>query len=415
MTESLETSDQIINDLNNHNLTNNEKMEIQNLINKYSKIFSKDKYDIGSINIEQCKIDLTNNIPINLRPYRCSQTDQKLLDNQIKLLLEKNLIRKSLSSYSFPITLVDKKDEGKKSRIFIDYRKLNVIAIADNYPFPRIGDIIYKLSDSEYFTTLDISSGFWHVRVDPKDIHKTAFVTMYDHYEWLVMPFGFRNSPAIFQRIIRNILKKHNLTSFADNYLDDILIHSKKFEEHLICIEKVLKALIAENIKLKLSKCSFSRKQVKYLGHIVSKNTIRPLSDNIKSIQNFPIPSHVKNVQQFLGKVNYYHRFIPNAPKLLNPLYKLIKKGSKFIWTKECNDSFNAIKCFLTSSPVLAIYNPNEECILYTDASKIGLGAVLKQKQSDNKLHPIGYFSKKLLSYQQNYSITELEYLAIID
>jgi len=415
LTEILDNRNISIKSLNENNSTITEKIEINNLVNKYSEVFSKDKYDLGSVTIEQCKIELTNNIPINLRPYRCSQEDQKLIDNQINKLLEKNLIRKSLSAYSFPITLVDKKDEGKKSRLCIDYRKLNSIAIADNYPFPRLDDIIDKLHDCEYFSTLDISSGFWHIKVEPKDVHKTAFVTMNDHFEWLVMPFGYRNSPSIFQRIIRNILKKHNLITFSDNYLDDILIYSKSFNEHLKHIELVLKALIDENIKLKLSKCSFSQKRVKYLGHIISKNKVRPLSDNINAINDFPTPLTVKNVQQFLGKVNYYHKFIPNVPKLLNPLYQLLHKNSKFIWTKECDQSFNTIKNFLISTPILAIYNPNEECILYTDASKVGLGAVLKQKQSDNKLHPIGYFSKKLLKYQNNYSITELECLAIIE
>jgi transposase InsO family protein len=415
LTELLKNENKVNFDSNQQNLTNNEKSQINKLLNTYSYVFSKDKYDLGSINIENCKIELTNNIPINLRPYRASQEDQKLIDNVLKILLEKNLIRKSLSSYSFPITLVDKKDEGKKSRICIDFRKLNLITIADNYPFPRLDDIIDKLHDCEYYTTLDITSGFWHIKVEPKDIHKTAFVTMNDHYEWLVMPFGFRNSPAVFQRVIRNILKKHNLTLFSDNYLDDILIYSKSFKEHLKHIELVLKALIEENVKLKLSKCSFGEKQVKYLGHCISKNQIKPLSDNIKAIIEFPTPKTVKNIQQFLGKVNFYHKFIPNVPKLLNPLYLLLQKNSKFIWSNECELSFNTIKKFLISSPILAIYNPNEECILYTDASKIGLGAVLKQKQLDNKLHPIGYFSKKLLNYQKNYSITELECLAIIE
>jgi hypothetical protein len=331
LTQILENKNKSIENLNKNNITIAEKIEINILINKYSKVFSKDKYDLGSVTIEQCKIELTNNIPINLRPYRCSQEDQKIIDNQIQKLLEKNLIRKSLSSYSFPVTLVDKKDEGKKSRLCVDYRKLNSIAIADNYPFPRIDDIIDKLHDCEYFSTLDISSGFWHIKVEPKDIHKTAFVTMNDHYEWLVMPFGYRNSPSVFQRIIRNILKKHNLIAFSDNYLDDILIYSKSFKEHLKHIELILKALIEENIKLKLSKCSFSQKIVKYLGHIISKNKLRPLSDNINAIKDFPTPQTVKNIQQFLGKVNYYHKFIPNAPKLLNPLYQLLQKNSKFI------------------------------------------------------------------------------------
>ena len=217
-----------------------------------------------------CKIELTSKIPINLRPYRCTAYDQAIIDSQINDLLKYNLIRKSTSPYAVPITLADKKDEGKRTRLCMDSRKINEVTVPDNYPFPLFNDIIDNLHDCEYFTTLDITSGFWHIRMFPRDIRKTAFVTTNDHLEWLVMPFGFRNSPAIFQRVIQNILKKHNLFSFSRNYLDDILIFSKSFNSHLNHIDQVLHALTKENVKFKLSKCKFAQKQVKYLGHIIS-------------------------------------------------------------------------------------------------------------------------------------------------
>ena len=253
------------------------------------------------------------------------------------------------------------------------------------------------------------------MRVHPKDTHKTAFVTQYDHYEWLVMPFGFRNSPATFQRIIYNLLQKHNLTPFTKNYLDDILIYSKNPTDHLKHLESVFKAFKDENVKLKLSKCQFLKEKVTYLGYDLEKNKITPLHDNTNSIKNFPRPNNVKNIQQFLGKVNFYHKFIPNAPKILAPLYQLLKKDQPFIWSENCELAFNQIKNLLTSQPVLSIFNPEKECFLYTDASKVGIGAVLKQNQADGELHPVGFFSKKLLDYQLNYSVTELECLAIIE
>jgi hypothetical protein len=162
------------------------------------------------------------------------------------------------------------------------------------------------------------------------------------------MPFGYKNSAMIFQRIIRTILQKHSLTEFSDNYLDDILIHSKTFDQHLKHIELVLKALILEKVKLKLSKCSFAQKSVKYLGHTLSKNQIKPLNDNLIAINEFPIPKNIKMIQQFLGKVNYYHRFIPSATKILNPLYNLLKKDNKFLWTESCQKCFDSIKKYLT-------------------------------------------------------------------
>jgi len=391
------------------------KEKLKTLISKYNQIFSQHKYDVGIIKTEKCLIELNNNIPINLRPYRCSLKDQEILNEQIQNLLNHGLIRKSTSPYAFPITLVNKKDEGEKTRLCIDFRKLNAVTVTDSYPFPRIEDIIDQLYNCEIFSILDLNSGFWQVRVHPKDTHKTAFVTQYDHYEWLVMPFGFRNSPATFQRIIYNLLQKHNLTPFTKNYLDDILIYSKNPTDHLKHLESVFKAFKDENVKLKLSKCQFLKEKVTYLGYDLEKNKITPLHDNTNSIKNFPRPNNVKNIQQFLGKVNFYHKFIPNAPKILAPLYQLLKKDQPFIWSENCELAFNQIKNLLTSQPVLSIFNPEKECFLYTDASKVGIGAVLKQKQADGELHPVGFFSKKLLDYQLNYSVTELECLAIIE
>ncbi|RWS22051.1 gag-pol fusion protein-like protein, partial [Leptotrombidium deliense] len=235
------------NECNENNLSESEKQTVNELINEFNDVSSKDKYDIGTINIEQCRVELTTKVPINLRPYRCSPDDQKLIDEQVAQLLKHNLIRKSVSSYGFPVTLADKKDEGKKTRFCCDLRKLNEVTVPEHYPFNRVDDIIDKLHECGYFTTLDISSGFWHLRVDKKDVHKLAFVTINNHYEWLVMPFGFRNAPAIFQRVIHNLLQKYDCLIFATNYLDDILIFSRTFEEHVKHVKIVLDALRKEN------------------------------------------------------------------------------------------------------------------------------------------------------------------------
>ena len=191
--------------------------QINQLIQQYSPIFALDKYDVGLISSSKCDIELNSHIPINLRPYRCNLKDKEILEEQIRNLLDNGLIQKSTSQYAFPVTLVKKKDTDNKERLCIDFRKLNAISIPDNHPFPRIEDIVDQLRDDEVFTILDMNSGFWHIRMNPKDIYKTAFVRQNDHYEWLVMPFGLRNAPAIFQRAVHNILKRHNLTSFCKN------------------------------------------------------------------------------------------------------------------------------------------------------------------------------------------------------
>ena len=388
--------------------------DLNDLLNNYVSAFSKDKYDIGRINIEQCRVKLSDDFLICLRPYRVSAIDQKRIDDQVDFLLSNGLIRRSFSPYSFPITLVNKKDEGEKTRLCVDYRKLNKITIPDDYPFPRIDDILDRLSDAKIFSVFDISSGFWHVAMNPDDVHKTAFVTMNDHFEWLVMPFGFRNSPAVFQRIIYTILRKHNL-DFAHNYLDDILIHSKSIEEHHSHLEKFFQVVIEEGIKLKLSKSQIAKTEVIYLGHKLTIGQVAPLSDNTKAVLEFPTPSSVKSLQQFLGKVNYYRRFIPNASKLMRPLHDLLCKNAKFKWTSEQDTAFKTVKELFCKEPILMLYKPNEPLFLYADASREGIGAVLKQLNAkSNKLHPVGYFSRKLLNYQKNYSVTELECLAIV-
>ena len=396
-------------------LTSDEYKTLCQLIEKYQSVFSQNKFDIGRINIEHCRINTSNENPIYLRPYRCSEKDQKNIDEQCSILLKHGLIRKSISSYSFPITLVNKKDDGEKQRLCIDYRKLNTVTIADNYPFPRIEDIVDKLYGSKYFSTFDISSGFWQIPVDKKDIHKTAFVTQTDHYEWLVMPFGLRNAPALFQRIISEIIRKHDLAMFCHNYIDDILVHSSNFTEHINHIEKVLLVFKEENIKLKMSKCNFAQLSVNYLGHRIAHNKVFPINDNLKAIREYEHPKNVKELQRFLGKINYYRRFIQNASSILKPLYDLLKKERQFVWSEDCQKSFDKVKDILQSKPVLQMYNPNLQCYVFTDASKIGIGAILKQIGDDNLLHPVSYFSKRLLKYQENYSIPELECLAIVE
>ena len=210
------------------------------------------------------------------------------------------------------------------------------------------------------------------------------------------------------------ILEKHQLTPFTHNYFDDIMIHSINLNTHLEHIDKVLAAFEIENIKLKLSKCMFAKTSVRYLGHEIRYNNISPLKDTMKAINEFPRPEGKKEVQRFLGKINFYRKFIPNATEICNPLYKLLRNCVKFEWSTECEQSFINLKKILTSYPVLRIYDPSKTNYLFTDASKVGIGAILKQEH-EGTLHPIGYFSKKLLSYQLNYSITELECLAIVE
>lgn len=358
-----------------------EKTEIDRLIERYNGIFAKDKYDVGTVKYYEARIDLKVDRYCSKRPYKCNMEDRKEIEIQIAKLLGKNLIEESYSPFAAPVTLVYKKEENKKNRLCIDFRELNKIVIPQSQPFPLIGDLMVKTRNCKYFSTLDINSAFWSIPLRIEDRKKNAFVTQEGHFQWTCLPFGLKTSPAIFQRILSNIIRRHKLTDFAVNYIDDILIFSKTFDDHIHHLTQLLEAIYTEGFRLKFTKCKFAESSVKYLGHVISNNSIYPVKDNLISIQNFPIPKTQKNVRQFLGKINCYNKYIPNVAIALDPLHNLLRKGQKFLWTNECQNSFDKIKEMLCSKPVLEIYDPELPIHIYTDASIQGIGAVLKQNR----------------------------------
>lgn len=215
------------------NLNIQQKAEITKLIDTYKTIFAKDKYDIGTVKEYEARIDLLMDKYCSKRPYRCSIEDKKEIEIQIAKLLEKKLIEESYSPFAAPVTLAFKKEDNRKSRLCIDFRDLNKIVVPQAQPFPLIDDLVTKTRNSAYFTTLDINSAFWSIPLRVKDRKKTGFVTQEGHFQWTCLPYGLKTSPAIFQRILSNILRKYKLTDFSVNYIDDILIFSKTFSEHI--------------------------------------------------------------------------------------------------------------------------------------------------------------------------------------
>ncbi|CAB3230820.1 unnamed protein product [Arctia plantaginis] len=398
---------------NLHHLDNIKKSRIHNLIENYNTIFAKDKYDVGTVTGYEARIDLKVDKYCSKRPYRWTLEDKIEIVKQVGNLLKNNLIEESYSPFAAPVTLAFKRDENTKSRLCIDFRELNKIVIPQAQPFALISDLIVKARNCKYFTTLDINSAFWSIPLRIEDRQKTGFVTQDGHYQWTCLPIGLKTSPAIFQRILSNILRNNNLKDFTENYIDDILIFSQSFEEHIDHIEKVLKAIIKEGFRLKFKKCTFAATSVKYLGHRIGNNTVKPLKDNIISIRNFPTPKTRKNIRQFLGKINFYHEYIPNSSILLDPLHKLLRKDAQFIWSEECEETFSNIKNLLCSQPVLEIFDKDLPITIYTDASLNGIGAILKQIKKNGKEKPVGYFSKKLNDSQKREKAIYLECLAI--
>lgn len=403
-------------EINFNHLNKHQKEQIEKILNEYSSVFAKDRYDIGEVRNYEAQIKLIEDRYIAQKPYRCSFPDQEEIEKQIKNLLNSNLIEESDSPFSAPVTLAYKKEDGKtrtKTRLCVDFRKLNELILPENYPFPLIDDLIAKTQDSSWFSIFDINSAFWSIPLRYQDRPKTGFVTQSGHWQWKCLPFGLKCCPSIFQRILSGIIRKFNLSSFCFNYLDDILIFSNTFEEHTIHIRRLLNAIKTEGFKLKFVKCTIATHSVKYLGHIIEKNTVRPLTDNLLAIRDFPTPKNQKNIRQFLGKINFYNKYIENSAKILEPFHNLLRKNVPFLWDEKCKKSFQQIKNYLMSSPVLAIFNRKSPINIYTDASIEGMGAILKQVQKNGIEKPVAYFSKKFSITQKKKKAIHLECIAI--
>jgi hypothetical protein len=385
-------------DISVNHLNFQQQSEIEELIYKYRSLFAKDKYDIGIVKGYEARIDLLIDKYCSKRPYRCTIEDKKEIEQQVSKLLQKNLIEESYSPFAAPVTLAYKKEEGKRSRLCIDFRDLNKIVVPQSQPFPLIEDLMVKTRGCKFFSTLDINSAFWSIPLKIEDKQKTAFVTQEGHFQWTCLPFGLKTSPAIFQRILSTIIRKHKLSDFTVNYIDDILIFSRTFAEHIDHLSLLLEAILKEGFRLKFSKCNFAQDSVKY---------------NLIAIRDFPVPKTQKNVRQFLGKINFYGKYVPKISITLDPLHNLLRKGQKFIWSEKCQKSFEAIKGLLCSTPILAIFDPNLPIHIYTDASIQGIGAVLKQPQRNGEENPCAYFSRKLSDTQKRKKAVYLECLAI--
>ncbi|UYV62905.1 K02A2.6-like [Cordylochernes scorpioides] len=384
--------------------------ELKELLEHNRNVFCQHAIDLGKVAIQH-KIITKSEQPISLRPYRRPLKEYEGIAEQVKELLEHKLIRISYSPWAFPVVMVPKKDGNK--RMCIDYRRLNEITLDDRQPLPHIQDMFDRLHGSRFFSTLDVAWGYWQIEMDPQSIQKTAFVTNDGHYEFLVMPFGLKNAASTFQRIIQHILGEL-LWKGTCSFQDDILVYTKTWQEHIELLSKVFDKLRQYNMKLKLSKCIFGRTEVKYLGHIISHNQLKPDPGKVKSIQDFPRPDTVKKVRQFMGLANYYRKFVKDFSKISFPLVRLTRKNQPFFWNEEVEESFAKLKMALSTKPVLAIYNPDYPSKVYTDASKYGIGAILTQIGPDNEEHVIAYYSKTLQPHQENYSAYEMECLAVI-
>ena len=296
----------------------------------------------------------------------------------------------------------------------VDYRKLNAITRGDPYPLPNIEEMINSIGKSPFITTLDLTKGFYQVPVAEGSREKTAFVTPYGKYQFRMVPFGLVTAPSTFQRLMDHVLE--GIHQFATAHLDDVLIHSATWEEHLHHLTTVFQRLRLAGLHIKREKCSFAANKCVYLGHVVGRRVVEPMECKVTAVKNYQQPYTKKKVRSFLGLCGYYRKFIPNFSTIAHPLTELIRKNSsnKVIWNTDCEQAFNQLKEELTKSPVLTIPDWTKEFKIQTDASATGLGFILMQKNNEGIDHPVAYGSRKLLPREINYSTIEREALAIV-
>jgi len=349
--------------------------------------------------------------PIRLPPYRLPYAYRESVKMEIEDMLKHGIIEPSTSEWSAPIVVVQKKD--KSLRICVDYRRLNSLSEMDAYPMPRIDEVIDRLGAASFISTMDLNRGYWQVPLSPESKTKTAFATPFGLYQFNVMPFGLQGAPATFQRLMDKVVR--GMEQFTAAYLDDLIIYSESWEDHLNHISQVLQRLREAGLTVKAKKCQLGMRECIYLGHVVGNGTVKPEPGKIEAVQRFPVPQTKKQVRAFLGLAGYYRRFIPNFSSIAVPLTNLTKKSnsSKISWSQQCTLAFEKLKDALCSVPVLRSPNFELPFILQTDASDCGIGGVLSQCDENNEEHPVAYFSRKLLPREQRYSTVEKECLAI--
>lgn len=381
------------------------------VLNRYPHAFAANPKCPGHIDFVQHRIDTGDRPPIKVHPYRRSPAERERIREEVRRMKADGIIVESKSPYAAQPNLTEKK--SGEVRFCVDYRLLNDDTLKDSYPMPRVDDCLDRLGKAKFFTTLDLASGYWQIRVHPDDRHKTAFQTDDGLYEFVVMPFGLTNAPATFQRAMNHVFKEV-IGKFCVVYLDDIIVYSETWEDHLAHVERVLQLLVQHGLTLKASKCKFGCTSVDFLGFSITPYGIQPQPDKVSAITNYPRPTSVREVQRFLGLCGFYRTFIPRLSDLATPLHRLLATKT-FKWTRECEAAFMAIKSALTDQSVLAFPDFTKPFAMHTDASDVGLGAVLTQWDDKHQApRPIAYASRTLSKAERNYSAIERECLALV-
>ena len=392
-----------------------EKETLLSFLTNHHQAFSLEEGERGETDLVTMEINTGDARPRKQAVRRMPPAVRQEISRQLEQMQRNGVIESSQSPWASPVVLVKKRDGSH--RFCVDYRALNAVTVPDSFPLPRIDDLLDQLGKSTCFSTIDLASGFWQIRLDPSSQKKTAFVVPQGLYKFRVMPFGLTNAPGVFQRLMQRVLAGLNPPDgpdFVSVYLDDVLVFSRSLQEHLEHLQAVIERLVKAGLKLKPAKCHFVRKELEYLGHVITRDGLKTNPRLVQAVQEFPPPKDVHGVCRFLGLASYYRRFIRDFARIAAPLHYLTRKNAHWRWTDRCEAAFQTLKQKLTTAPILAYPDFSLGYFLETDASIHGLGAVLSQKQPDGRIHPVAYASRGLTPAERNYGITELETLAVV-
>ena len=405
------------------------RVSFEALCEQQHEAFSKNNKDIGRTQLIEMEIDTGDSLPVAQSPYTLPLKHYDWVRQEIETLEKSGVIERSLSRWASPVIVVPKKsapDEPPRRRLCVDYRKVNALqpevkrtdkgtGCLSLYPLPKIDEMFSKLGGATIFSTIDLRSGYYHIGLTRESRAKSAFVVPMGKWQFKRTPFGLSQAPAYFQLLIDKVLM--GCSGFAMGYLDDIIIFSKTEEEHLQHLEEIFIRLRKFGLKMKREKCSFFKKHIQYLGHLVSERGFEPLPEKLESIRKMPAPRTAKEVKQFLGLIGYYRKFVPRFADISRPLTKLTRHNVVFEWTDQCSKAFNHLRELLMEYPILRYPDPKQGYILYTDASGIGWSGVLTQEHLDekgkSKNHHICYVSGEFRGSQLNWAALTKEAYAI--
>jgi RNase H-like domain found in reverse transcriptase/Reverse transcriptase (RNA-dependent DNA polymerase) len=400
-------------------LTPQQGKQIRQLMKQYEDVLAVKFEEIrGARTHYKHVIDTGDHKPIKQAPYRLAPHYKQWVQEEIQQMLKSGIIRPSNSPWSSPIVIVPKKDGqgGFAPRMCVDYRKLNAVTKLDAYPIPRISDILeYMPSEVEYFSTYDMFMGYNQVGMEEDAIAKSAFATPDGHYEFLRMPFGPTNAPATFQRAMNEV--------FGDMigkglyvYIDDVTLYSTTFAEHMALMKEFLSRLRRFRFYIKPKKCTIATHEVELLGHLVTREGIKPSPSKVKAVADYPRPTSKTELRAFLGLIGYYRNFVHGCSRIMEPLSRLLQEHVPFKWDKKGieEETFIKIKRILIDPDNLLIRPDfNKTFILKTDASALGFGAVLSQ-MVDKTERPIAYASRRTTRTEANYGSSQMEIAAAL-